>query len=74
MKIKKFRAVDSQQAMRQIRAEIGPDASILTCYQVPEGIEFVVAVDAPSLQQLPSAIAQASGRRSCKRCPHASEN
>jgi len=55
MKIKKFRAVDSQQAMRQIRAEIGPDASILTCYQVPEGIEFVVAVDAPSLQQLPSA-------------------
>ena len=35
MKIKKFRAVDSQQAMRQIRAEIGPDASILTCYQVP---------------------------------------
>ncbi|MEK6788164.1 MAG: hypothetical protein AABY68_04355 [Pseudomonadota bacterium] len=59
MKIKKFRAVDSQQAMRQIRAEIGPDASILTCYQVPEGIEFVVAVDAPSLQQLPSAVAAA---------------
>jgi len=58
MKIKKFRAVDSQQAMRQIRAEIGPDASILTCYQVPEGIEFVVAVDAPSLQQLPAAVAQ----------------
>jgi len=60
MKIKKFRAVDSQQAMRQIRAEIGPDASILTCYQVPEGIEFVVAVDAPSLQQLPAAITQAA--------------
>ena len=60
MKIKKFRAVDSQQAMRQIRAEIGPDASILTCYQVPEGIEFVVAVDAPSLQQLPVAAAPAT--------------
>ncbi len=60
MKIKKFRAVDSQQAMRQIRAEIGPDASILTCYQVPEGIEFVVAVDAPSLQQLPVVAAQAA--------------
>jgi len=57
MKIKKFRAVDSQQAMRQIRAEIGADASILTCYQVPEGIEFVVAVDAPSLQQVPVATA-----------------
>lgn len=60
MKIKKFRAVDSQQAMRQIRAEIGPDASILTCYQVPEGIEFVVAVDAPSLQQLSVAAAPAT--------------
>jgi len=57
MKIKKFRAIDSQQAMRQIRAEVGPDASILTCYQVPEGIEFVVALDAPSLLDLsaPSA-------------------
>lgn len=57
MKIKKFRAMDSQQAMRQIRAELGPDASILTCYQVPEGIEFVVAIDAPSLQQLPTTVA-----------------
>ena len=52
MKIKKFRAIDSQQAMRQIRAEVGPDASILTCYQVPEGIEFVVAMDAPYLQEV----------------------
>lgn len=64
MNIKKFRAVDSQQAMRQIRAEIGPDASILTCYQVPEGIEFVVAVDAPSLQQAAApVIAPASSAR-----------
>lgn len=54
MKIKKFRAIDSQQAMRQIRAEIGPDASILTCYQVPEGIEFVVAMDAPNLHDVMS--------------------
>jgi len=57
MKIKKFRAIDSQQAMRQIRAEVGPDASILTCYQVPEGIEFVVALDAPSLQDLSTPLA-----------------
>lgn len=49
MKIKKYRAADSQQAMRLIRAEQGPDASILTCYQVPEGIEFVVALDAQEL-------------------------
>jgi len=49
MKIKKYRAVDSQQALRMIRAELGPDASILTTYQVPEGVEIVVAVDAPDL-------------------------
>lgn len=56
MKIKKYRAADSQQAMRLIRAEQGPDASILTCYQVPEGIEFVVAINTPDLQD-------ASGRQ-----------
>lgn len=49
MKIKKYRATDSQQAMRQIKAELGPDASILTCYQVPEGVEIVVALDTPDL-------------------------
>jgi len=49
MKIKKYRAVDSQQALRMIRAELGPDASILTTYQVPEGVEIVVAIDTPDL-------------------------
>lgn len=59
MKIKKYRAADSQQAMRLIRAEQGPDASILTCYQVPEGIEFVVALDAPDIDDvdLPDVLA-----------------
>ncbi|MEL0028940.1 MAG: hypothetical protein VW625_09840, partial [Perlucidibaca sp.] len=65
MKIKKYRAADSQQAMRLIRAEQGPDASILTCYQVPEGIEFVVALDAPGLDDvdLPAAAALPSRRQ-----------
>jgi len=57
MKIKKYRAADSQQAMRLIRAEQGPDASILTCYQVPEGVEFVVALDVPDLQDADHAVA-----------------
>ena len=61
MKIKKYRAADSQQAMRLIRAEQGPDASILTCYQVPEGVEFVVALDQPELQDVDRQ--EAAGRR-----------
>ncbi len=65
MKIKKYRAADSQQAMRLIRAEQGPDASILTCYQVPEGIEFVVALNCPGLDDvdLPPAAAAGMGRQ-----------
>ncbi len=42
MKIKKFRATDSQTAMRQIRQELGDDASIVGCYQVGEGVEYLV--------------------------------
>lgn len=67
MKIKKYRAADSQQAMRLIRAEQGPDASILTCYQVPEGIEFVVAINTPDLQD-------ASGRQLSVRARESQKN
>jgi len=47
MKIKKFKAADSHAALRMIRDEIGPDASILTSYGVPGGVEYVVALDWP---------------------------
>lgn len=50
MKIKKFRAADSQQALRQIREEIGPDAAILACYAVPDGIEFLVTSEPVSME------------------------
>lgn len=50
MKIKKFRAADSQQALRRIREEIGPDAAILACYAVPEGIEFLVTSEPVSME------------------------
>lgn len=54
MKIRKFRAVDSQQALRQIRDEIGPDAAILACYAVPEGMEFLVTTEDVSIETAPS--------------------
>jgi len=50
MKIRKFRATDSQAAMRQIRAELGADAAILACYDVPEGIEFLVTLEDVSIE------------------------
>lgn len=45
MKIKKFRAADSAQALRMIREELGDDVAILTSYSVPNGVEYVVTVD-----------------------------
>ena len=51
MKIRKFRGTDSQTAMRQIRAELGPDAAILACYDVPEGIEFLRDAVDPQVEQ-----------------------
>lgn len=45
MKIKKFRAADSQAAMQQIRRELGDDAAIVGCYQVGEGVEYLVVDD-----------------------------
>lgn len=46
MKIMKFRASDSTQALRLIRDELGDDAAILTSYSVPDGVEYVVTADA----------------------------
>lgn len=43
MKIRKFRAADSQSALRQIRQAVGPDAEILASYPVTDGIEFLVS-------------------------------
>ena len=45
MNVKKYRAADSEQAMRMIRAAHGPDAVILDCQSVPGGVELVVSWD-----------------------------
>lgn len=47
MNVKKYRAADSEQAMRMIRAAHGPDAVILDCQSVPGGVELVVSWDEP---------------------------
>ena len=45
MKIKRFFATDIRDAIRQVRAEQGPDAVILSNTQVDGGVEIVAAVD-----------------------------
>jgi flagellar biosynthesis protein FlhF len=45
MKIKRFFAQDMRQAIRQVRAEQGPDAVILSTRSVDGGIEIISAID-----------------------------
>ncbi len=45
MKIKRFFAADIREAIRQVRAEQGPDAVILSNTSVEGGVEIVAAVD-----------------------------
>ncbi|WP_233840694.1 flagellar biosynthesis protein FlhF [Dyella sp. 2HG41-7] len=45
MKIKRFLASDMRQAMRDVRAEQGADAVILSTRRLEEGIEIIAAVD-----------------------------
>jgi len=45
MKLKRFVAADTRQAMQQIKATFGPDAVILSSHRVDEGVEIVAAVD-----------------------------
>ena len=45
MKIKRFLAPDMRQAMRDVRAEQGADAVILSTRRLEEGIEIISAVD-----------------------------
>lgn len=45
MKIKRFVGMDMRDAMRQVRAALGPDAVILETDKLPEGVEISAAID-----------------------------
>jgi flagellar biosynthesis protein FlhF len=45
MKIKRFLAADMRQAMREVRAEQGADAVILSTRRLDDGIEIIAAID-----------------------------
>lgn len=45
MKIRKFKAANSHVGMRMIREALGDDASILACYEVADGVEFIATGD-----------------------------
>ena len=45
MKIKRYVDTDMRQVLRQVRAEQGPDAVILSNRRVEDGIEVIAAID-----------------------------
>lgn len=45
MKIKRFVAPDTRQALRLVREELGPDAVVLSSRSSQEGAEVIVAID-----------------------------
>ena len=45
MRIKRFECADVRQAIRQIRAELGPDAVILSNRKTANGVEISAAID-----------------------------
>lgn len=64
MKIRRFVAGDIREAMRQVRAALGPDAVILETQRVDGGIELAAAVDYESLGSVtaePKPVHDASG-------------
>ncbi len=45
MRLKLYRAADTADAMAQVRAELGPDALILSSRRVPGGVEITAALE-----------------------------
>ena len=51
MKIRRYLGTDMRDALRQIRAELGNDAVILSTRPLGNGVEVSAAVDASQLQE-----------------------
>jgi flagellar biosynthesis protein FlhF len=53
MKIKQYLGLDMRDALRQVRAELGPDAVILSTRRLGQGVEVSAACDEESASQPP---------------------
>ena len=60
MKIKQYLGTDMRDALRQIRAELGADAVILSTRRLGQGVEVSAAAD-PAPVAVPASVAQAAG-------------
>lgn len=60
MKIKQFLGTDMRDALRQVRAELGADAVILSTRAVGQGVEVSAACDEPAAPPQPVAAAAAT--------------
>jgi flagellar biosynthesis protein FlhF len=61
MKIRRFTARDTREALQQIREALGPDAVILETQRVEDGVEVSAAVDANDATDAAAATAGAPG-------------
>ncbi len=60
MKIKQYLGLDMRDALRQIRAELGPDAVILSTRRLGQGVEVSAACDEETAQSPPPQAAAAA--------------
>src|SRR5215472_8105841 len=65
MRIIRYMAPDTRQALRGIREQLGDDAVILSSKRTPEGVELTVAVDfdAARLENAASALVSAPAEK-----------
>ncbi len=61
MRLKRYQAPDTREAITSIRAELGEEALILGTRRTAEGVEVTVAVTAAPAPELPAPDAQAPG-------------
>jgi flagellar biosynthesis protein FlhF len=56
MQVKRFVAPSMRTALKMVREEVGEEAVILSNKRVPEGVEIMISIDEPVLDELPASI------------------
>jgi flagellar biosynthesis protein FlhF len=76
MKIRRYFGKDMREALRQVKAELGDDAVIMSTKKLADGVELVAAYDkepAPKLIQANAEPTKAAALRPAKKTPTLSE-
>src|SRR5215475_24350 len=73
MRIIRYMAPDTRQALRGIREQLGDDAVILSSKRTPEGVEVTAAVDFDATRLENASVSLAPGSQSPPAAPRKSE-